>query len=73
MRIVQLALLLGLAVVGWLLGFSNATPLNLAFLGWQSPELPVFVFYLVFLFVGAVSGFLLGRLSVLSDRFRNRS
>jgi len=55
-------LVLLLLALGWLIGWSNHSSLSFSFLYWSSPALPVFFYYLIFLFVGLFMGLILGRL-----------
>lgn len=61
MRIIRFVFVILILVLGWLIGWNNNTPVNFSFLVWQLPEMPVFIFYFLFLLGGVVLGLLLGR------------
>lgn len=59
-RLLKGLLVLAILVLGWLVSWSNPFELSFAFASFQSPQLPVFVFYFLFLFVGLLLGLFLG-------------
>lgn len=66
--LITLVVLLVLLATGLLLGLDNSAPARLAFLKWQSPELPLFLWVCIALLLGVVLGAGLAGLLGLRDR-----
>ena len=62
-RSFKIIIALALLVLAWLLAFGNNQTVSLAFMAWTTPELPLFIWLLVTLFLGIVVGLILGRFS----------
>jgi uncharacterized integral membrane protein len=60
--IIKFLLVLLFLVGGWLVGWSNNTPVSFSFAAWTLPPVPVFVVYFAFLITGLLLGLVLGRL-----------
>ena len=63
MRLTKWLLFVGVLVLGWLLGWSNSNLIQLQFLFWRSPEIPIYLVLLMTFFIGLILGVLLGYFS----------
>jgi uncharacterized integral membrane protein len=68
-----LLVVLLIVAIGLLLGIDNSVDVELAFLDWRSPSLPLFVWMCLALAAGVALGFLLASLGGLRHRLARRS
>ncbi|WP_187265398.1 LapA family protein [Reinekea thalattae] len=71
MRLTKWLLFVGVLVLGWLLGWSNSNLIQLQFLFWRSPEIPIYLVLLMTFFIGLILGVLLGYFSRRSRSSKN--
>lgn len=63
LKILRILVALVLLVLSWLIAMGNNQAVALTFMGWTTPSLPLFVWLLSVLFVGLITGVILGRFS----------
>ncbi|TXR53145.1 LapA family protein [Reinekea thalattae] len=71
LRLTKWLLFVGVLVLGWLLGWSNSNLIQLQFLFWRSPEIPIYLVLLMTFFIGLILGVLLGYFSRRSRSSKN--